>query len=319
VFIKHKLAPGELGAVLVLAASADQSKTVFDYCKAFLQSSPVLRQEIERITATEIRLRNKISILPRANSYRTVRGRTLVAAIFDECSFWRDDSSTVPDIETYSAVLPSLATVDGMLISISSAYRRTGLMYAKHRDFYGVDSDDTLFVAGTTQQFNPTLSEAVIEAQRRADPVAARSEWDSEFRADLATFIDDELIEQAIDYGRPIELPPRNGIFYKCFVDASGGAGRDAYTCCIAHKEGDKYIIDVIRGSAPGKPFDPAELTNAFAALCREYHIGSVIGDYYAAEWTAGAWSRTGVSYVRSDIPKSPSQNFIKDCRAFAA
>ena len=225
IFVKHKLAPGELGTVLILAASTDQAQVVLGYVKSFLSESPVLRKEIEAITATEVRLRNKIAISVRANSFRTTRGRTLVACVFDECSFWRDDTSASPDSETYSAILPSLATVNGLLVSISSAYRRAGLMYSKHRDFFGVDSDDTLVVSGTSRQFNPTLDAAVIAAQRAADPVAARSEWDSEFRADLATFIDDELIERAVDYGRPIELPPRDGIFYKCFIDASGGAG----------------------------------------------------------------------------------------------
>jgi phage terminase large subunit-like protein len=146
VFVKHKLAPGEIGAVLVLAAATDQAKTIFNYAKAFLQSSPVLRQEIEAITATEIRLRCGIEIIIRANSFRTTRSRTLVAAIFDEASFWRSEDSSTPDVETYSAVLPSLATVNGMLVSISSAYRRVGMMYAKHRDYFGVDSDDTLVV-----------------------------------------------------------------------------------------------------------------------------------------------------------------------------
>jgi hypothetical protein len=33
--------------------------------------------------------------------------------------------------------------------------------------------------------------------------------------------------------------------------------------------------------------------------------IGTEIGDNYSAQWVAGAWSKAGVSYVRSDIPKS--------------
>jgi hypothetical protein len=304
-FIKHKLAPGELGAVLVLSRSADQAGVILNYAKAFLQSSPVLRQEIASITATEVRLRNGLSIIVRANSFKTTRGRTLVACIFDECSFWRDETSALPDVETYSAVLPSLATVNGMLISISSAYRRTGLMYAKHRDFFGVDSDDTLVIQGTTQQFNPTLDEGTIEASRKADPIAARSEWDSEFRTDLAAFLDDELIEKAIDHGRPLELPPQRDVFYRCFVDASGGSGHDAYTIAIGHKSGDRFVIDLVRGTRPGVAFDPAELTLAYGQLCKEYRIGTVIGDNYSAQWVAGAWSKTGVSYVRSDIPKS--------------
>jgi hypothetical protein len=294
-----------LGAVLILAASADQAKVVFDYCRSFLESSPVLRQEVESVVQHEIRLRNKISIISRANSFRTTRGRTLVACILDEVSFWRDDSSATPDIETYSAILPSLATVNGLLVSISSAYRRTGLMYAKHRDLFGVDNPDMLFLVGSTKQFNPTLSEAVIDAQRKADPAAARSEWDSEFRADLATFIDDELIEQAIDYGRPLELAPRDGIFYKGYLDPSGGSGGDSYTLCIAHKDGERYVIDLVRGSPPRVSFDPAELTYAYAQLCKEYRITSVVGDFYAANWVRGAWSKTGVSYVPIDIAKS--------------
>jgi hypothetical protein len=307
VFVKHKLAPGEIGAVLVLAAAQDQAKTIFNYAKAFLQSSPVLRQEIEAITATEIRLRCGIEIITRANSFRTTRSRTLVAAIFDEASFWRSEDSSTPDVETYSAVLPSLATVNGILVSISSAYRRVGMMHAKHRDYFGVDSDDTLVVQGTTRQFNPTLDVGVIEASRRADPIAAMSEWDSEFRTDLAAYLDDELIEKATDHGRPIELPPQPGIFYRAFTDSAGGGGvgRDAYTVAIAHKEGERYIVDLVRGTKFGATYDPYEITTAYGLLCKEYGIGTVIGDAYSASWVSGAWSKTGVSYVRSDIPKS--------------
>src|SRR5262245_26799804 len=61
-FVKHKLSPGETGYVLVLASSLSQAKIVFDYALAFLESSPVLKQEIASITASEIRLHNNIVI-----------------------------------------------------------------------------------------------------------------------------------------------------------------------------------------------------------------------------------------------------------------
>ena len=32
-------------------------------------------------------------------------------------------------------------------------------------------------------------------------------------------------------------------------------------------------------------PFDPSEVTKAFADLCKQYHIRSVVGDAYSAEW----------------------------------
>ena len=110
---------------------------MFDYTLAFLNNSPVLQKEIASTTRSEIRLKNGINIAIHANSFRSVRGRTLCACIFDEVSYWRDDTTATPDAEVYSAVLPALITTNGMLIGISSPYRRLGLMYTKHKRFFG--------------------------------------------------------------------------------------------------------------------------------------------------------------------------------------
>jgi hypothetical protein len=303
-FTRPRLAPGEIGMVLILAASQAQAGAVLGYCKAFLEASPVLRGEIASMTATEIRLRSGIVIGVHANSFRSTRGRTLLACIFDECSFWRDEGSAQPDIETYRAILPSLATTKGLLVAISSPYRKAGLLFQKHRDFHGVSNDDILVVEGATGVFNPTLDSAEIERQRAADPTGARSEWDAEFRSDLSAFLDDTVIEAAIDHARPLELPPRSGAFYRCYVDPAGGVGSDAYTLAIAHKEKDgRVILDAVRGTR-GR-FDPQAITQAYAALLKQYKIKTVRGDHYAAEWVKGAWSRAGVRYVASELPKS--------------
>jgi hypothetical protein len=300
------LAPGEVGMCLVLAASRDQAQVVFAYIKGFLKASPMLRKEIAGQTASEITLKNGIIISVHSTSFRTVRGRTLIACIFDEVAFWRDETSATPDIETYRAVLPSLATTNGLLVGISSPYRKIGLLHMKHRDHYGIDSDDVLVVQGGTNTFNPTLSEQTIATQRAADPVGAGAEWDAEFRTDISTFLDDELIDAAIEHGRPLELPPQPyPSFYRAFTDAAGGTGRDAYSIAIAHKDGEHFHIDLVRGTRPGQKFDPQQVTKEYAELLKEYRIGSVVGDAYASQWVAGAWRDTGVLYVQSDIPKS--------------
>jgi hypothetical protein len=167
-FVHHRLSRGERGMVLVLAATTEQAAVTFHYALGFLQSSAVLRKEIASYTGHEIRLKNGIIIAVHPNSFRSVRGRTLVAAIFDEVAFWRDESTATPDTETYTAVLPSLATTRGMLVAISSAYRRTGLLYSKNKQYFGVDSDDCLVVTGATRLFNPTISEADIDEGGRS-------------------------------------------------------------------------------------------------------------------------------------------------------
>ena len=305
-FVKHKLSPGERGMVLVLAASVSQARTVFSYVKAFLGESATLRKEIANETQFEITLRNGIIIAIHANSFRTIRGRTLCAAIFDEVAFWRDDTSAQPDVETYTAVLPSLATTNGLLVGISSPYRKTGLLHQKHRQYYGVDGDDVLVVQGGSQAFNPSLTDETIAAQRLADPTAASSEWDAEFRADLVGFLDDQTIDRAVDRDRPLELPPLPPpTFYRAFVDPSGRrcGWRQFTSIAICHREDERYIVDLVRGRRG--PFDPVEVTKEYAQLCRDYRIGTVTGDLYGHQWVQQAWRDCNVSYVPSDLNAS--------------
>jgi hypothetical protein len=164
-----------------------------------------------------------------------------------------------------------------------------------------------LVVQGSTQQFNPSLSDAEIEAQRSADPTAALSEWDAEFRTDISSYLDDTTIEQAIEYSRPLEIPPAGrDTFYKAFTDPSGGTGHDSYTLAIGHKEpGDsgRFIIDVVRGC--GQVRDPMLTTEEFAKLLNEYGITEVTGDFYSAGWVENAWSKFGIRYIKSSLSKS--------------
>jgi hypothetical protein len=303
-FVEHKLAVGERGMVLVLSATVEQSKVVFAYVLGFLRASEALAKEIESTTAHEIRLKNGIAIAVHPNSFRSVRGRTLCLCIFDETAYWRDDTTATPDAEVYTAVLPALLTTNGMLIAIGSPYRRMGLLHAKHKRHFGAEGDDTLVVQGTSKQFNSTLDDAAISAQQEADPTAARSEWDAQFRDDIAGFLDDALIERAVDRDRPLELPPRTDCNYKCFVDASGGAvGGDAYAIGIGHKEGELCVIDVVRGRAG--PFDPQELTAEFAQLCKDYRVTGVTGDKYAREWVESAWRKCSLPYTAATLTAS--------------
>ena len=294
-FTKHRLARGEKGMCLIIAGSTAQASTVFNYIRGFLEASPAMAKEVVAISRHEITLRNGIILGVHSNSFRTVRGRTLVACVMDEVAYWRDLDSALPDTETYSAVLPALATTNGMLVGISTPYRKLGLLHQKHRDHFGVDGDDVLVVQGGSAAFNPTLSTAVIETLRAADPTAAAAEWDAVFRSDISAYLDDELIDAAVEHGRPLELAPRGGVYYQAATDSSGGVGADAYTLSIGHKDNvGRVIIDVVRGTA-GK-FNPQAVTWEYAQLLKEYGVRTVTGDAYGAEWVASAWQQSGIN-----------------------
>jgi hypothetical protein len=301
-FQRHRLAVGEVGVVPVIAQTRDAAKVVFGYVEGMLRASPVLARTIAGSTANEIRLRNRVTISVQSASFRSIRGRTIVGCVYDETAFWRDVDSAVPDVELHRAVLPALIASGAMLVSISTPYRKLGLMHQKHRDHFGVDDPNVLVVQGDARTFNPLLDEGEIAAAMRDDPEAAPSEWAGEFRRDIAAFLDDEIIEAAVDRSRPLELPPRAGLTYSAFCDASGGRG-DAYTIAIGHKEGERVVCDVIRGRRP--PFDPQAVTAEYAALAKGYGCRRVVGDNYSAEWVARAFTGCGASYERSDLPRS--------------
>lgn len=305
-FLQHDLDPGEIGYVLVLAGSRDQAQMVFSYASAFLRKSPILRKMISNVTAYEIRLTNGVTVAVHSNSFRLIRGRTLLACVFDEIAYWRDDTSANPDIETYRAVRPSLARTGGMLIGISSPYRRAGLLHQKFKDHYATDNEDILVVRGSTAQFNPTISAATIAKEMAADPESARSEWGAEFRSDIAALFDDAVIEDAVDHARPLELLPRSGRRYAAFADASAGR-HDAFTFCIGHSEGKKenatFVCDVIRGRAA--PFDPRSVAQEYATLARQFACTKIVGDAFAGEWVAAAFRECGVRYETSPLNKS--------------
>ena len=193
-------------------------------------------------------------------------------------------------------------TTKGMLIGISTPYRRTGLLFQKHRDYYGVGNDDVLVVQGPSTAFNPTLTQSAITAAVADDPEAGRSEWEASFRSDLAAFLDEPTSVNAIDHDRPLELPPRGNHRYYAFCDPSGGR-HDAFTISVAHREGELTVIDCVRGTRP--PFDPHEVTKDYAALCRDYRVTQVRGDRYSAEWVTTAFRDAGIIYKPADKNKS--------------
>jgi hypothetical protein len=296
------LAPGEVGVVACISPTRAQSVIVRDYTLGYFEASAALRGEIAETTSDEIRLKNGNVICTLASDFRSLRGRTLLLAIVDEAAFLRDELSANPDIETARALLPGLSTTGGLLCILSSPYRRSGLLHQRHRDHFGKDSADVLVVQGPSAVFNPTLDLKMIEAARASDPQASLSEWDGEFRSDLSQFLADELIESAVDRSRPLELPPQPDVAYAAFVDASAGR-HDSFTICIAHRQGEKIIVDALRGRKP--PFDPASVAAEFAALAKEYFCHVITGDNFAAGWVSGAFIANGLEYRRAPLTRS--------------
>jgi hypothetical protein len=303
----QQVAPGERITVMVLACDRRQARVIFSYVLAALEAVPMLSALIERQDAESIDLSNGVTIEIVTNSFRSVRGFTIGAAILDEIAYWRSELSASPDVEVLNAIRPALATVpNALIVSLGSPYRQNGVLHSIFKRHFGQTNDPILVVQAPSQVMNPTIADSVIARAMETDPIAAQSEWFATFRNDVGSFLDLDLIDQAVEPGRR-ERPPLhhiNGesIQYYAFADPSGGA-HDSFTLAIGHAEGDRCVLDVIRGRKP--PFSPADVVREFSDLLRSYRLHEVTGDRYSMEWVREAFSKSGITYRHSDLNKS--------------
>lgn len=291
------LSPGEVATVLLLAADKAQARSAMRYVKGLCDHT-MIRPMVHRETESSLEFSNRTVIEIATASFRSVRGYTLAAVICDEIAYWFTEGAN-PDAETIAALKPGLATLGGPLIALSSPYAKRGTLWNAFKKHFGGDSSRVLVAQAPTLTMNPTLGPAIIEAALAEDPERARAEYLAEFRGDISTFLDIELIERATR-SKPLELPPRSGEQYHAFVDPNGG-GADEFTLSIAHREGELTVVDMVRG----RHGSPAAIAQEFAAILRTYKVTQVRGDRYAGRWPRDEFRKHGIDYIPSDRDRS--------------
>jgi hypothetical protein len=129
------LALGGRPVVLLVAPTREQGKIALDYITGILEQSPILRQQIWRVTANGVELTTRVSVEVVSANYRSIRGRAVCVCLIDECAFLRQEESTSPDVEILNAITPALGRFgkEGILLIGSTPYagaretRKSGL------------------------------------------------------------------------------------------------------------------------------------------------------------------------------------------------
>lgn len=296
---RAKLAPGEVATVMVIAADRKQARAVMRYTSGLVNENPMLRRMVVRENSEQIELNNRCVIEITTASHRSVRGYTLAACICDEIAFWHQDGAN-PDKEIIAAIRPALATLGGRLIALSSPYAKRGVLWDTFKRAFGDDEESRVLVAqAPSRTMNPLLPQSVVDDAMRDDAEAARAEYMAEFRSDIASFVDADLITDCIR-PKPLEMHPAKGVRYVAFVDPAGG-GADEFTLAIGHQERDATIIDLVRGLRGS----PAQIVQEYATILRKYGISTVKGDRYAGRWPRDEFARFNVRYDVSEQDRS--------------
>jgi hypothetical protein len=299
-----RLVPGERGTVLVIAQDRKAARVIYRYIVAMITEVPVIAGLVEgEPTQDRVDLVNGISIEISTANFKTVRGYTLVAALCDEIAFWEGADSANPDEEILAALRPAMTTMapDAMLLCASSPHSRRGALWDAYRKFYGDADAPVLVWQASTKTMHPSVPQRYLDEQEERDPAKFVSEYLAQFRTDVENFLGREIVEDAVVEGRH-ELPPVKGVNYVAFVDPSGGSA-DSMTLAIAHAEGERIILDLVRERRP--PFSPDVVTKEFADAIKSYGCSTVRGDRYAGEWPRERFRVHGVEYMTADRVKN--------------
>jgi hypothetical protein len=141
----------------------------------------------------------------------------------------------------------------------------------------------------------------VVDRALERDQAAASAEYLAQFRSDIDTFVNPEVVRACV--GTYFERAPLEQYRYYAFVDPSGGSGTDSFTMAIAHKEGDKAVIDAVHERKP--PFSPETVVDDFCVVLAPYRISRVTGDRYAGEWPREQFRKRNINYVCSEKVRS--------------
>ena len=302
---EESLAAGETGMVAIISPSMKQGRIIKNYSRAIFNTTPTLENEVvPGGTKESFELANGILFEILVGDWRAVRGYTLLACILDELCFFglTEESKVKNDSELVAALRPSLSTLAGKLIGVSTKYAKKGYAYRTWKRHWGNEKSNILVFEADSRTANPTLPQSVVDEAMAEDLASARSEYLNHWREDIAIWLPREVIEAVVKKGRQ-ELLPRN-LKYKYFAgcDVSGGRVEDS-ALAIAHKWEGKTVLDACR--VWKSPHDPIQAIREMSQQLKKFNIRKIVGDNYAAEFVKSSFIANGIRYEKCPLNKS--------------
>jgi hypothetical protein len=296
------LAPGGRATIMLVSRDRDQANEIINYIKAYFAEVPMLRRLLDRESTEVIELTNRVRIQVNSASHTRTRGFAVAVAILDETAFWPVDAGAAsPDSEILTAIRAGMGQFKehAVLLGASSPYAKRGVLHAAYAQHYGKDDPVLVWKAPTTLMNSAFLQSTVDEAMAR-DPQEAMAEYMADFRSDLSSFVQPEVVDMCTDPVR--ERMPQRGIQYCAFCDMSGGS-QDSAALAISHCEGKDVVLDLVL-EVPA-PHSPNAAVAQFAEVLRRFQIWNVRGDSYAGNFPRATFQEHGIGYEVAELNKS--------------
>lgn len=292
------LAAGELAFGVIVAPDRRLAQQAVRFALGAAQASPEIAPLLESITADSFVVRRpdghrvQLEALPASRGGSSLRGRTLVGALMDEASFFRDrESGAINDSELYRALVIRCTTPGAMLLVISTAWLEAGVLHElttlNHPSRGGAPSTAIACIAptGLMREGDRRIAQIIAE-ERERDPENAAREFDCvAFSGGAGLLLDGAAITLCIDDALPHPLPAEAGWFVGAGVDPAFTS--DTLGGVVIRRRGDEpyQVAEVFeRRPAKGRPLVPSVVLAEFCALAKSHGAGEIVTDVHYIE-----------------------------------
>jgi hypothetical protein len=131
------LTAGEWCEITAYAPTMTQAQVLWDRSRGIVASVPALERNITREGASTLEFAWRTRLTVGASSFRSSRGPTRSLVAIDELSYMMSEDNTLSDVELIRALRPSLLTLGGQLLAVSSPFTRSGHMFEMVERFHG--------------------------------------------------------------------------------------------------------------------------------------------------------------------------------------
>jgi hypothetical protein len=306
--------PGERRHAVAIATNLRQARLFVRAALSIVERSPLLAELVESVNEDEIVFANGTALTGFPCSSRGGRGWAISTLVFDEFSHFlsETDGPQVAD-RVFEALVPSSAQFGTLarIIVASTPYGNNNLFADLHQRAHSGELEDAVAFHAPTAAMNPTIPVTFLEQERARDPQGFAQEYEAEFAAGGAAFLDPERIADAV--ADRDELSPRQATEWIAGIDPA--FSRDPFALAIVGRDrsAHRLVLGLVRRWLPGRgrgqsfeerrQVEDATLAEV-AEICRLYNA-PVVTDQFAAPAVVNRLRAAGLS-VRS-VPMTAS------------
>jgi hypothetical protein len=285
------MAPGEQAAGIVVAPDLRLARQAFRFVLGAVKATPSIAALMESESTDALTLRRPdgravtIECLPATVGGRATRGRTLVGALMDESSFFRDESYSVNDAEVYRGIAPRVVPGGQVLIGSTPWLEGVGLLATLYAANHGKPTTALAALLPTRIARTSRAILLLVEREYARDPENARREYGAEFlSAGTAQFFDNDTITIATDTSLVLPCAPRPGA--SVHAGADFGFTRNSSTLAVVQSLTGKCWLADLREIKPtkGNPLKPSDVGADFRKALQGWHCDTVMCDLHERE-----------------------------------